>query len=81
MPHPYAFLCGVTQIAQMTQISFTFLPLKFPRRWSHPAKYDEGKKRAVPRRNEARSKLSPGAMKSEASCPQAVPSRKIWRGL
>ena len=21
MPHPYAFLCGVTQIAQMTQIS------------------------------------------------------------
>ena len=97
----------------MTQI---FLPLKFPRRWSHPAKYDEGKKRAVPRRNEVRSKLSPGgpipqnmaralmsrrffkshrfhrftqissklspsAMKPEASCPQAVPSRKIWRGL
>ena len=24
MPHPYAFLCGVTQIAQMTQISFYF---------------------------------------------------------
>ena len=33
MPHPYAFLCGVTQIAQMTQISFyffTFLLLKVP---------------------------------------------------
>ena len=35
MPHPYAFLCGVTQIAQMTQISFyffTFLPFKSPRK-------------------------------------------------
>ena len=33
MPHPYSFLCGVTQIAQMTQISFyffTFLLLKVP---------------------------------------------------
>ena len=28
MPHPYAFLCGVTQIAQMTQISFYFLDRK-----------------------------------------------------
>ena len=37
-----------------------FLPLKFPRRWSQPAKHGEGKKRAVPRRNKARSKLSPG---------------------
>ena len=26
-------------------------------------------------------KSSPGAMKLEASCPQAVPSRKTWRGL
>ena len=38
IPHPYAFLCGVTQIAQMTQISFyffylfTFLPFKSPRK-------------------------------------------------
>ena len=29
MPHPYAFLCGVTQIAQMTQI-FYFFRLKVP---------------------------------------------------
>ena len=32
MPHPYAFLCGVTQIAQMTQISFYFFTFKSPRK-------------------------------------------------
>ena len=34
MPHPYAFLCGVTQIAQtaqMTQI-FNFFTFKSPRK-------------------------------------------------
>ena len=55
----------VTQIAQMTQISFTFLPLKFPRRWSHPQNMTR-----------ERSELSPGAMKPEASCPQAQWSQK-----
>ena len=29
-----------------------FLPLKFPRRRSHPAKYGEGNKRAVPKRSQ-----------------------------
>ena len=32
MPHPYAFLCGVTQIAQMTQISFYLFTFKSPRK-------------------------------------------------
>ena len=68
MPHPYAFLCGVTQIAQMTQI-FYFFTFKS----SHTDLTDL--------RDFLPFKSSPGAMKLEASCPQAVPARKIWRGL
>ena len=59
MPHPYAFLCGVTQIAQMTQI-FYFFTFKS----SHTDLTDFTDflplKVLVPRRNKARSKLSPG---------------------
>ena len=30
MPHPYAFLCGVTQMTQISFYFFTFLLLKVP---------------------------------------------------
>ena len=34
MPHPYAFLCGVTQIAQIAQMTqiFNFFTFKSPRK-------------------------------------------------
>ena len=62
----------VTQIAQMTQIFYLFTFLPFKSSPSGPIPQNMARER---------SKLSPDAIKPEASCPQAVPARKIWRGL